>query len=376
MLDKERIREQAIALGFSAAGFTNTEPFESQVRLLQERSEGYAWVLDQKIDLIKGTDPLSIYPDAKTIIVLIHNYFKESFPPDLEGKFGRCYIDDDRVTKDGLAIRIKQFRSFLRENGIETMAGKGMPDKLAAARAGLGTLGKNCLFFANEGMRDSSFNSPIVLLADTYFEPDEPTVRLGCPDWCKNACIAACPTGALRGPGKIEPRRCISYMTYYGDEITPVEFREPMGVCVYGCDRCQDVCPRNAPWKTQELSKNQNAYAKRGNFDLRKLLFMDLDYYKTMVQPHMFYMSSRKIWKWKMNAARAMGNSLDRAYIPDLIKAFKENDDERLNGMIAWALGRLGGDDAKRALKEFRFESEGLVRHEIDMALATMNLNK
>lgn len=369
MLSKEQIKRQALDLGFSDTGFTTVEPFESQIKLLEERGGGYAWLHDQNIDLTQGTDPKAMYPEAKSIIVLLHNYFTEAFPRVMEGNFGRCYIEDDRRTRDDLAIRIKQFRSYLRDNGIESKMRPNMPEKLAAARAGLGTMGKNCLFFANESSRGCSWVSPLVILVDTYFEPDPPTVVLGCPDWCRNACIAACPTGALKGPGKIEPNRCISYLTYFGEDITPIELREPMGVCVYGCDRCQDVCPRNSAWKAQELSENQRAYAKKDHFDLRRLLHMDVEYFKANIQPHMFYMSSRNLWKWKMNVARAMGNSKDRSYVSDLIRAFNENDDERLRGMIAWALGRLGGQEAREALEQFKSFSSGIVLAEIEGAL-------
>lgn len=67
-----------------------------------------------------------------------------------------------------------------------------------------------------------------------------------------------------------------------------------------------------------------------------------------------------------------MGNSLDTSYNNDLIRAFNENDDERLKGMIAWSLGRLGGEDAKRALEGFRDQAEGLVLAEIEMALSKL----
>ena len=48
---------------------------------------------------------------------------------------------------------------------------------------------------------------------------------------------------------------------------------------------------------------------------------MDRDYFTAKVWPHMFYMSPDDIWKWKMNVARVMGNSLDDGYVPDLVRA-------------------------------------------------------
>ncbi len=49
----------------------------------------------------------------------------------------------------------------------------------------------------------------------------------------------------------------------------------------------------------------------------------------------MFYMGLGDMWRWKMNVARAMGNTLDAKYIPELVKAFKENKDTRIKCMTA-----------------------------------------
>ena len=84
----------------------------------------------------------------------------------------------------------------------------------------------------------------------------------------------------------------------------------------------------------------------------------------------MFYMPYNEMWRWKMNTARAMGNALDPKFIPELIQAFNENEDEKVKGMIAWALGRIGGEKAKTALETFLLHSDGLVQNEINSALA------
>ena len=83
----------------------------------------------------------------------------------------------------------------------------------------------------------------------------------------------------------------------------------------------------------------------------------------------MFYMSDNDLWRWKMNAARAMGNSLNSAYVSDLIRAFKENPDDRVQSMIAWALGRIGGKEAKAALEQLLQGASGIVKEEIEHAL-------
>ena len=121
----------------------------------------------------------------------------------MEKYFGRCYLDDDRMTKDRLAKRIKTFRNFLRENGIDSRVPFNLPHRLAAARAGMGTFGKNCLLYSNKVVRQGSWILPIAVVVDHEFSPDEPTLEVGCPDWCKNVCIIACPTGALKGLRKL-----------------------------------------------------------------------------------------------------------------------------------------------------------------------------
>jgi len=376
MITKEEIVRKANEFGFQDVGFTSAEPFPSQRKVLEERREYYQWAFDAGLDLMAGTDPQTILPEAKSIIVVMEVYFRESYPASMESHFGRCYLDDDRVTRDRLGNRIKGFRDYLRASGMRTKIPFHLPHRLAAARAGMGTFGKNCLFYTRQVAHQSSWVLPIAVVVDAVLEPDSPTLEVGCPDWCKNTCIIACPTGALLGPRKIDPRKCISYLTYFGDGITPRELREPMGLWVYGCDRCQNVCPRNAAWLAKELPVNQKVVSMVPDFRLDKLLHMDIPYFNTRVWPHMFYMSEKDIWRWKMNVARAMGNSLEPKYIPELVRAFGENEDERVLGMVAWALGRIGGKDAAQALQGLPQKGSELVAEEVTLALEETGVSR
>jgi len=120
------------------------------------------------------------------------------------------------------------------------------------------------------------------------------------------------------------------------------------------------------------LSINERVMAKEQYFDLVALLHMDQEYYTTYIQPHMFYMPATDLWRWKMNVARAMGNSMNREYVQELIKAYEENSDEMVRGMIAWALGVLGGTQAKTACEKWRKDATGIVKEEVDWALEHM----
>jgi len=368
-LSKEQIIDQAHKIGMADIGFTSAEVFSSQQEILESRRESYEWTRGAGMPLLEGTDPKSFLADAKSIIVVVEPYFSEAFPPSLVGRFGRVYLDDDRILKDGFTSRLASFLNYLKEDDIKTAAPSNMPHRLSAARAGLGNFGKNNFFYSNNLARRSSWVVPIPIIVDREFPPDEPSIEVGCPEWCKNACIAACPTRALSAPRKIDPRKCISYLTYLGEDIPPREVREQMGAWVYGCDRCQEVCPRNQPWLAQELPVNERVAARAENFSLSNLLHMDVKYFESRIWPHMFYTPSGQIWRWHMNAARSMGNSLDAAYLPDLIRAFEENEDDRVRGMCAWALGRIGGEAARAALKGFLARSNGRVREEVEQAL-------
>jgi epoxyqueuosine reductase len=372
MLTKDAVADAARRLGFEDVGFTTVEPFDRHREYLEGHREEYGWIEAAGLDLVRGADPRAEMPSARTIIVLMEVYFREAYPKWMEGHFGRCYLDDDRVTKDGLSRRIKAFRSFLGGHGVDSKVPPNLPHRAAAARAGLGTLGRNCLFYSGRVARRSSWVLPIAVAVDAAFEPDEPTFALGCPEWCRNACIAACPTRALKGDGTLDPRRCISFLSYYGQGLTPARLREPMGIRVYGCDRCQDVCPRNAGWLAAELAENPRVRKKAPDFELPRLLHMDAGYFLERIRPHMFYMPVRDLWRWKMNVARAMGNSGDPAYVGDLGRALAEAEDERVRAMAAWALGRLGGPRARAFLENRRGSENGVVAAEIAAALARM----
>ena len=58
-------------------------------------------------------------------------------------------------------------------------------------------------------------------------------------------CVEACPTGALRGDGLLDARRCLSYLTIEHRGALPTEQARRMSPCFYGCDRCAEACPWN-----------------------------------------------------------------------------------------------------------------------------------
>lgn len=57
-------------------------------------------------------------------------------------------------------------------------------------------------------------------------------------------CVTACPTSAIQ-PGRIDARRCISYLTIEKKTAFSEWEAQAIGEWVFGCDICQEVCPFN-----------------------------------------------------------------------------------------------------------------------------------
>ncbi|MBM6937799.1 epoxyqueuosine reductase [Pseudoflavonifractor phocaeensis] len=116
-----------------------------------------------------------------------------------------------------------------------------LPEREAAWRAGLGLQGENGLVIL------PPYGSWVFLgtiLTDRTVSngeraPSSPCLRCG-------KCVSACPGGAL-SPGGFRVDRCLSHLTQKKGELPPEEEKlvraHPL---IWGCDRCQTVCPYNA----------------------------------------------------------------------------------------------------------------------------------
>jgi epoxyqueuosine reductase len=373
----EDIKDFGLDLGYSKVGITTGDSFPSYIAELKARSEMYAWYIEGSFQPIKGADPKSIMPSAKSIVAVVYDGSKESFPEKLVGKIGRlyqarCYLTP-RHRING--ARRQLMREFLEKNGCEVAQRLVLPERLVAARAGIVTYGKNTFAFA-DGI--GSFILMTAFVVNAELDYDEPTIREDCPPKC-TACIDVCPTGSLYEPLKMDPRRCIAYncfMTQDGypagttSNISP-EIRDKMGSWIHGCDICQEVCPRNQKRLKAKLPPNEFLVKIAEDFELIKLLNLTDEFYIKRVQPLMYnYIREKKYFQ--RNAAIALGNTGDPAYIPDLAQAMQDSE-ELVRGYAAWALGKIGGSQAKQILEaSLARETADSARKEIEAALAAV----
>ncbi len=371
----EEIKDFALDLGYSKVGITTAHGFPDYAAELNSRYDMYAWYIEGRSQPIAGADPQSVMPSAKSIIVLVYDFSKESFPEKLVGKIGRLYQTRcyrAPVHRIG-GTRRQLMQEFLEKSGCQVATGLVVPERLAAARAGVVNYGKNTFAFA-EGI--GSFILITTFVVDAELDYDGPTLEVKCPPKC-TACIESCPTGAIYEPLKMDPRLCIAFNTFitqdgYRRGITsyiPHEIREQMGTWIYGCDICQEVCPRNRKRLKAKLPQNEFLVKVAQDFELTKLLNLSHEFYVKRVQPLMYnYISELKYFQ--RNAAIALGNMGDPAFIPDLAQAMQDPE-ELVRGYAAWALGKIGGSQARQILEaSLARETAESARQEIEAALA------
>lgn len=370
---KRELLEALPALGIDKLGFASAEPFnELMERLLIHREEGRESGFEEP-DLDKRVTPEAHLPGARSILSVAVAYpSKLPSPPKSEPGAYRGILSRSAWGRDYhhvLRDRLERLAAFIRERvpdaRIEIMVDTGaLSDRAVAERAGIGWSGKNCAIITPE------FGSWVYLgemITDLPFPPDVP-VEDGCGD-C-TICIDACPTGALVGPGQLDAKRCVSYLTQTKDVI-PEEFRIAMGNRLYGCDTCQQVCPKN-----------------RGlNHMLHPELLPDPEQAKPLLLPLLemsnkqfksFLGSSAAAWRGKKpiqrNAVLGLGFFRDRAALPKLTELLLHDERPELRATAAWSIGRIGGPDAEAALEAAESkETEEAVLEEIRHAMKELN---
>jgi len=370
------IRDFALDIGYTHVGITPADSFSDHINEVKSRGDIYDFFVKYPREYLKGAEPKKIMPTAKSIISMAWDYSQKAFPEYLIGKIGRIYLarcygaPPHRIN----GARYKLMQDFLEKMGCEIGRGILIPERRAAARAGVITFGKNNFAYAK---KSGSFVLLSSVVVDRELEYDEPTHLIKCPKGC-TACMDACPTGAIYEPLKLSPRRCIAFNTWWTQDgrpcvtsCIPPEIREKMDTKVHGCDICQEACPRNSARLKAKLPEDPYLLMLAKEFTLPKMLEMSDRFFEKRVRPVMYnYIQDRKYFR--RNAAIALGNTEDPKHIPLLDRTMKDPE-ELVRGYTAWALGRIGGGQAKKSLEShFKTETSEFVKSEIEAALTNI----
>jgi epoxyqueuosine reductase len=329
------IKATALALGYDACGIIPADSLKEYSVHLDRRIERFP----QSRGLYESLHDLSS-PDkktewAKSIVVCLRRYNKYRIPAGLDQYFGKLYLFDGRLKCSDEYKSAALFETYLTDLGLSFFKGSTAA-RLAAVKAGLGQFGKNNFLYTEHG----SWVVVDTWTVDAELGYEGPVALEDiCPKNCRK-CIDACPTGALSEPFAMDRGICVAQLSFFSSELPPDHLREQMGTWLYGCDVCQDACPKNRKkWVSERDFPELAAIA-----DLltpEKIVEMDDETFLDLVQPRFWYIGKDDLWLWKCNALRAMANSGDAKHDTRMKAACKDSD-ENVRTMARWACERVG----------------------------------
>lgn len=373
VLQTERLKQEIITyskeIGIDKIGFASADVFtELKERLKTQQSLGYQSGFE-KGTIEERTEPKKLVPEAKSIISIALAYPSTIKNPPKSTKTDRrgifCRASWGRDYHDVLRDRLNKLNTFIKAK-VSTSIGEVMvdtgelSDTAVAERAGIGFSGKNTLLITKEF---GSFVYLGELITNIPFTPDDP-VEDSCGD-CR-ICIDACPTGAIVQAGQLNAGKCLAFLTQTKGTLEE-EVRDQLGVRVYGCDTCQAVCPRN----------------KQVDFHLHPEFEPEPEIAKPKLKP-MLQMPNREFketfghisgfWRGKKplqrNAIIGLAHYKDKTAIHELITVMKEDVRPMIRGTAAWALGKIGTEEAHEAIKsQMKIENDPSVVFEMEQGL-------
>ncbi|MGW7813862.1 tRNA epoxyqueuosine(34) reductase QueG [Staphylococcus xylosus] len=360
---KQDVIDYAHTIGIDSIGFTTADPFdEMKQKLVDYHAKGYASGFEES-DIELRTEPTLTLPTARSIIAIAVGYpnklkdAPKSTRGDRRGMFARASWGQDYHSI--MRKRLDKLADYLRYRvegvEIQSMVDTGaLSDRAVAERAGLGYVGRNG-FVINPELGTWTYLGE--MLVSVPFPPDDPLLD-SCGD-C-TICVDRCPTGALVGDGQLNSQKCISFLTQTKGYLAD-EYRYKIGNRLYGCDTCQQVCPRNKGINTQhdDIVLEPEILKPR----LVPLLKMSNKEFKNT------YGHLAGAWRGKKpiqrNAIVALAHFKEESAIPDLQDVALNDPRPMIRGTAYWAIGQIQGENA-RSFIEQQYQNElEEVQHEM-----------
>jgi epoxyqueuosine reductase len=320
--------------GFDLCGFARAEPIPARA-LTEWLEAGMAadmdWMGERALDRL---DVERLLPGARTVVALGCNYYVPD-PPSEASPIARYARGRDyhATMKDRLRAFRRAVEARWTQVGTYGSVDTGpFMEKVWAARAGLGYVGRNACFITEP------FGSYVVLAVLALTAEVDTYARGPAADRCGSCtvCVNACPTGAITEWGAVDARLCLSYQTIEnrsGD--VPEELRPAFTDLVFGCDICQDVCPLNVTPVTAGERFAPRAVARLG---VRELAAMTPEEYAQLVPGTP--LARAKYHGLRRNAAYALGAARDGGARP-VLERLAEDAEPRVREAARWALSRL-----------------------------------
>ena len=364
---REELRAALQALGFDEVRFAaTTRPAGGSLRQWFDAGHhaDMAW-MERSLD--KRMNPDLVLPGARSVVLLGVNYWPGSAAGNRESKienpiWARYALNEDYhdTIKPALA---EAGRVLERECGAAATDYRYYVDtgpvleRGWAARSGLGFLGKNAMLISRT---HGNWLFLACILTRTDIAPDEPlrpeAMRTGGEEpaglLCGKCtrCLDACPTQAFPRPGVVDARRCISYQTIENKGIIPRELRAGIGLRIYGCDVCLEVCP----WNRFAQEGRRVLLAVR--HDIAELPLAELLALTPVRFAEIFRRTPIKRLKLTgllRNACVVAGNTGDKALLPALAR-LAAHESPLVRAHAVWAVRQIAGVKAEAILASVR----------------------
>ncbi|MHB8873208.1 MAG: tRNA epoxyqueuosine(34) reductase QueG [Myxococcaceae bacterium] len=329
-----QLRALALSAGFDLCGFARAEHLPPETLLpwlAAGMAADMAWMAETAADRL---DPTRVQPGARTVVALACNHYHPdgaASSPIARYARGRDYHatlkDRLRAFRRGLAGAFPGVKLY-----AETDTGP-MMEKVWAARAGLGYVGRNgCLI-------TERFGSHVLLAAALLDREVDGYAPEAAPDRCGSCslCVSACPTAAILDGARVDSRACLSYQTIENRGEVPEELRPAFGGLAFGCDLCQEECPLNS---APLLAGNRFLPRPIAALGVAELAALGPGEHRALTAGTA--VARAKYDGLRRNAVYALGAARDESARP-LLERLCSDESELVRSAARWAIGRLSG---------------------------------
>ena len=348
------IKGWGVALGFADVGIADVDLGQAEAGLQAWLDAGHHGEMDYMASHgSKRARPAELVPGTLRAISVRMDYLPLAAPADWRER-EEARLADPAAAVVSLYARGRDYHKVLRGRlqqlaaRIEATIGPfgyrvftdsaPMMELPLAQKAGLGWRGKHTLLISRQA---GSLFFVGEILVDLPLPVDAP-VSAHCGQ-C-SACIDVCPTGAILGPGRLDARRCISYLTIELKGPIPLALRPLIGNRVYGCDDCQTACPWNKFAQRAVLAD----FDERNGLGSASLVEL-FGWTEAEFERRLEGSPIRRIGheRWLRNIAVALGNAADGARgdatLVAALQARTDHPSALVREHVAWALARHHG---------------------------------
>jgi epoxyqueuosine reductase len=339
---KRDLTAQARALGFNALGVTALDIPEDERHLLSWLDQGLHGEMDyMRRHARLRTRPEELFSGTLRVVSVRMDYWpgearaaREVLEDPSLGYVSRYALGRDyhKVLRRALARLAEDLVQRIGPFGYRVCVDSApVLEKAHARNAGLGWIGKHTNLIARDA---GSWFFLGEILTDLPLPTDE---RASAHCGSCEACIPACPTGAIVAPWRLDARRCIAYLTIEHKSAIPEELRAAIGNRIYGCDDCQLVCP----WNKFAHAAAHPDFKVRHGLDasaLTALFRWSAAEFEERMRGSAIYRIGYE--RWLRNIAVALGNAPATPEVLSALEARREDVSPLVREHVEWALSR------------------------------------